>query len=216
MARAAKVKTEVETTPPPSIQGQRPNIEGLDLLKKEFHSGKMPDRKLIALRTKLVALYNDQTITEKEQDLMETILRKDRALGRIVSSYNYLLSAIENARCEETAVVKDENAPVVHHLKKNLECKFTYDPEYNDGKGKEDSLGRYHVYVPRVIPPEHQLSVKTAMKEIKGHPTTAEDYPPEKILYHRITLKKREFMTWFEVEDDELLNPQNNTPVYTF
>jgi hypothetical protein len=195
---------------------KKSNIEQLDALRKEFATGKMVERKLVALRVKLVSLFTEKIITPDEQDLMETILRKDRNRGNINSAYSYLLNAIESERCVDVAFVKVDDAPMVHHLKKHLECKYVYDAEYNDGKNKEDSLGRYYVYVPRTIPTEYQLSAKTVMKELKGHPTDPSDYPPEKVLIHRISLKEREFQKWFEIEDENILNAEKAEPVYTF
>jgi hypothetical protein len=209
MARKKAMDGEV------SIQGQKPNIEGLDLLAKEYRSGKMPERKLVALRIKLMGLYTEGVITDSEQELMEAILRKERNLSRILSRDEYLLNTIESERCEEVAVVKTDDAPTVHHLHKGLECRFRYDPEYNDGKQRPDSLGRYYVYVPRVVPPEHQLSVATVRKENLGHPTSPDDYPPPRILIHRLVLKTQEFKAWFEVEDETLLATEAQ-PEYTF
>lgn len=212
MARTKKV---VETDGEDSTD--RPeNIPGLDLLKKEYHTGKMPPRKLVALRVKLISLVKEEKATEDEQEFMEAILRRERSLGRILSSDKYLLNKIEFDRCEDKAFVKTDDAPVVHHLKKDMECKYVYDPEFNDGKAKEDSIGRYYVYVPRVIPTEYQLSNATALKELKGHPTDPSEYPAPKILIHRLALKKKEFERWFEVEDEDILNPEKSGPVYTF
>ena len=192
------------------------NIDGLVELAKEFKTGKMPERKLIALRTKLVSLFLEGKTTEDEQELMEAILRKERNLSTINSRDQYLLNAIEADRCESKAVVKTDDCPSVLHLYKHLECKFFFDPEYNDGKGKKDSIGRYHVYVPRVIPTRHQLKVETVQKEILGHPTDEKEYPAPKTVIHRLVLKTTEFEKWFDVEDSEILAPKASEPVYQF
>jgi len=192
------------------------NIEGLAELKREFLSGKMPERKTIALKAKLISLFKEEKSTEDEQALMELILTIQRSRGTIASHEVYLLSKIESDRCELTAFCRSDDAPVVHHLKKNLECKYEYDALFNDGKNKPDSIGRYHVYVPRVVPTEHQLSVATVRKEMKGHPVDPSEYPEPRTLIHRLSLKQREFERWFEIEDKDILNTKPKEPSYTF
>jgi hypothetical protein len=210
MARPKKVVDSEES------KSQEGNIPGLEALAVELQKGKMPEKKLIALRVKLVSLYKEGKITEEEQELMEAILRKERNLARILPSDQYLLNTIESERCEDTCIVKTDDVPQVHHLKKDLECKFYYDPEYNDGKGKKDSIGRYYVYVPRTVPTEHQLSIATVRKELKGHPTDASEYPEPKILLKRLSLKQTEFERWFDVPDAEILKPVQAEPEYKF
>ena len=199
-----------------SEEAKEGSIPGLTELSKEFKTGKMPERKLVALRTKLVSLFLDGKHTEDEQDLMEAILRKERNLGKINSRDQYLLNKIESDRSDNKCIVKTDDAPTVHHLSKDLECKYEYDSEYNDGKGKKDSVGRYHVYVPRTIPTRHQLKVETVMKEMLGHPTDEKDYPLPKVVIHRLILKGFEFERWFEVEDNELLAPKQTEVSYQF
>lgn len=188
------------------------NIENLPLLKEEYTRGllvgnrrvRMPERKLIALRTKLVSLYHEGAITPDEQGFMELILRKDRSLGQIDAANQDLLNIIEQGRCERSCVVKTDDAPIVHNLHKGLQCRFNYDPDYNDGKAKPDSIGRYYVYVPVVIPTRHQLSNATVMKENLGHPTSEKDYPAPRTVIKRLGLKEAEFNAWFEEEMDHL------------
>ena len=193
------------------------NIEGLDQLNAEFKSGKMQPKKLVALRTKLASLYKEEKITEEEQELMEAILRKERNHATIASAHSYLLNKIEADRIENVAVVSSDDAPAVHHLRKDMECKYIHDPDFNDGKRRSDSIGRFTVYVPRVVPTEHQLSVQTVLKEMKGHPTDPSEYPAPKILIHRIVLKEKEFQKWFEIKDDSILTPVGKKEeVFTF
>lgn len=212
MARNAAVKIEQDE---PVSKSTIPDVAGL---KREYLNARvpMPERKVVALRTKLIALYKEGKITEEEQELMETILKRERNLGKIHSSDNYLLNTIEVERLTDKCIVKTEDAPVVHHLKKDLECKYVYDPDYNDGKNKKDSVGRYYVYVPRIVPSEHQLSVKTVLKIERGHPTDESDFPPERVLIHRLALKRQEFFAWFEVEDEDILKTKPIEPEYVF
>ncbi len=212
MARQPSKKLTEETT-----EEVKENITGLAILREEYRTRKMPERKLVALRAKLVALFMSEEITEKEQDLMELILRTDRNAGKIHDAHHYMLNKIEVERVDGVCVVKTDDAPIVHHLYKNLECKYYYDHEYDDKKLKPDSIGRYQVYVPRVIPTDHQLSMATARKELKGHPTTPEDYELPKTVIHRVTLKPREFNAWFEIEESDILKPEATKEVeYTF
>lgn len=192
------------------------NIEDIEGLSKEYISRRMPERKLVALRRKLVSLFKEGLITNAEQELMETILKRDRALATILPHDNYLLNKIEYDRLERIAFVKTDDAPTVHHLKKDLECKFFYDHDFNDGKNKKDSVGRYVVYVPRTVPVTHQLSEAVVRKENMGHPIDPKEYPEEKILIHRIVLKDKEFNAWFEVEEDDILKDKNKEIEYTF
>lgn len=205
--RGRKPKAEVEEV--------KPNIENLAALAAEFVQGTrdkmgkkipMPERKLIALRVKLISLFNEGIITPDEQALMERILKKDRSIGRIASADEYLLNSIEASRLTGTCIVKSDDTPQVHHLYKGLECKFYYDDAYNDNKGKPDSIGRYFVYVPREVPTRHQLKISTVMKENLGHPTDPSEYPLPRTLIHRIGLKEKEFERWFEVEDAGILD----------
>lgn len=182
------------------------NIPAIDELKKEYVSGKMPDRKQVALRTRLVSLFMDKLITEKEQELMEIILKRERVKATISSRDEHLLNQIESDRCEEKAIVKTDDAPVVHYLRRDMVCNFARDLEKD----------KFIIYVPRVIPTDHQLSVETVRKEMKGHPTTESDYPPPRKIIHRIVISKNEFKKWFEVEDEDILKPVQKEAEYTF
>lgn len=193
------------------------NIANLADLAAEYTKNKMPERKLIALRVKLIQLFNSEEITEEEQELMEKILRKERGMGRINSADEYMLNRIEAERLEDICIVKSDDTPVVHHLYKHLECKYFYDGEYNDGKGKKDSVGRFFVYVPRVVPTEHQLSNATVRKENNGHPTDPKEYPAPRTLIHRLGLKQKEFDAWFEADEDHLSKKsEEKLEEYTF
>jgi hypothetical protein len=195
---------EKKTTEGEEVKG---NIENLAALRAEYLRVKngMPTQKANALRKKLIELFTKGIITEDEQDLMETILRRERNKNTIASKDNYLLNKIENDRLTDEAIVKSDNVPGVLHLKKDLKCRYFYDDEYNDGKGKEDSVGRFFVYVPRTIKPLHQLTEDQAYKKIEGRLEPSE-LPKERIVIHRIGLRHKEFERWFEPEDPEILS----------
>lgn len=184
------------------------NIEGLEALTVEFRKARMPERKLNALRTKLVSLFKQDIITSDEQELMEAILRKDRIKGQIQGEHDHILNGIEIERTEGECIVKTDDVPTVHHLKKHMKCRYVFDPEFNNGKGRKDSIGRYYVYVPRVIPVTHQLTEDIVRREERGHPIAREEYPEPKTRIHRVSLSVPEFSRWFEVEDDEVLKPK--------
>ena len=78
---------EKKTKPQEKTQG---TIANLDDLRKEFLSGKMPEKKHIALRVKLISLFKEKKISEDEQKLMETILKKERIRNTILTSDDYM------------------------------------------------------------------------------------------------------------------------------
>lgn len=208
MATVKKIQEEKEV-----VQG---SIKDLDKLAAEYNRGTMDDKKRVALRVKLVGLFLDGKSTKEEQDLMEAILQDERNFSKISSRDEYLLNKIESGRCENLCVVKTDDVPQVHHLNKDMECKFSFDRKYNDGKNKKDSVGRFHVYVPRVVPTRHQLSLATVERELRGHPIAESEYPAPKVLIHRLVLKKTEFEKWFSVQDDSILKAADVEPEYQF
>jgi hypothetical protein len=171
------------------------NITGLAALKKEFKSGKMPERKLVALKNKLLQVYKSNLHSEEEGELMEAVLIRERARNTITMPDSYALNLIEQDRCEEECEVKIENPPQVHHLVKGLKCKHFFDSDSD----------RYIVYVPRSVPPEHQMTRDLVLREQRGHFADESEYPKEKILWHRLSLTAKEFNAWFDVVNDSIL-----------
>lgn len=194
------------------------NIANLESLANEFKKGLMGDKKRIALRVKLIGLFKEGIITEDEQSLMEFILTFERGRGIINSRDEEILNGIEAALLEDLCEVKSDDAPVVHHLKKGMVCKFKYDPLFNDNRNKPDSIGRYFVYIPRVIPSQHQYSYEAALKLAHNQPVPDEMVPKARIKLLRVAFKKREFQQWFDVQDDSILNeaPKKIEEEYTF
>jgi hypothetical protein len=84
---------EKKTTEGEEVKG---NIENLAALRAEYLRVKngMPTQKANALRKKLIELFTKGIITEDEQDLMETILRRERNKNTIASKDNYLINKI--------------------------------------------------------------------------------------------------------------------------
>ena len=204
--KVSRKKTEGDETP---------NFQNLEVLKAEFKSKKMPDPKLKALKRKLVGHFNDGSITDDEQEFMEEILKKGNLLRTLTSSEKYLFNALEYDRCEGIAVVKSDDVPVVLHLRKDLACRFNYDEYFDDGKGKPDSLGRYHVYVPRTIAPRHQLDYAAAVKLAEKQPLAPGEEPASKVVIHHIILKEKEFKKWFEVQNPDILTSEQKEELET-
>jgi len=184
------------------------NIAGLQDLRKEYESGRMVEKKAIALRRKLVELFTGGKITPTELSLMETILRRERVKGTITSHEDYLFNKLESDRCEEKCTVKTQNPPQVHHMVTGMECRFSRDVEKN----------KFIVFIPRVVPPEHQMTRELVLKEQRGHFPSEDEYPKPKILIHRIVVTAKEFDAWFDVvEDDILTRPiSKKEDIYTF
>lgn len=185
------------------------SIPELEALKKEYLRGGMPDRKLIALRTRLIELHLQETATEEELAFMELILKRDAANGKIADTHYEVINRLEMSRCEDECIVKTTDAPVVHYLYKDQICKFTI--EQND-KGEN----RFIVFVERSIPPEFQMTRDLVLKEQRGHFADESEYPKEKKLLHKLNLKEREFYAWFDIVEDELSKPVKQEVEYKF
>lgn len=184
------------------------NIEGLGELQREFVSGKMVEKKAIALRRKLVELFISGMATTPESALMEVILKRERTKGVITDHDNYLLNQIENDRCADSCVVKTQFPPHVHHMVTGMVCKFSLDADTN----------KYTVYIPRIVPTEHQMTRELILREQRGHFPAEDEYPKPKTLIHRIIVNEKEFNGWFETLEDDILNKTSSKKeeVYTF
>ena len=185
------------------------NIDGLEALRKEYLMNKMPHRKLLALRTRLVELHLEEKITEAELALMELILKRDAATGKIADAHYEVLNRLEMSRCDEECIVKTTDAPIVHYLSKDQVCKFKI---VTDDEGNT----RYAVYVERVIPPEFQMTRELVLKEQRGHFPDESEYPKARTLIHKLNLKEREFNAWFDIVEDELAKPAKEEIEYRF
>ena len=203
-----KQVTREPATMPITAITPKENIAGLEALRKEYESGRMVEKKAIALRRKLVELFTGGINTPQELSLMETILKRERVKGSITPHDDYLYNKLESERCDEKCTVKTKSPPQVHHMVHGMECKFARDVEKN----------RFIVFIPRVIPTEHQMSRELLLKIERGHPTNESEYPPPRTLIHRIVVSAKEFDAWFEViEDDILTRPiAKREETYTF
>lgn len=181
------------------------NIEGIHALRKEWENGRMDERKLVALRNKLIELYVGNIANDDEKSLAIDILKRDRSRGRISDFNMELLNRNEINKCKESCFVKIDSAPVVHHLKKHQVCRFFRDVENE----------RYVVFVEREIPTSFQMTEDLIKREERGHFPKEEEYPKPRKLLHRLDLKAREFNAWFEIEDEGILKPQIEEK-YTF
>lgn len=182
------------------------NIENLASLAKEFETNRMEPRKVVALRSKLIELFKSEKITEQEQKLMETILKRERLKGVISDANLEVINRIEMDRCTDKCRVKSDDVPRVHYLVKDMICKYFKDNE-ND---------RFVVFVERVIPPEWQMTRDLVLKEQRGHFADESAYPKEKTLVRRLYLKEAEFKAWFDFEEDLLSEKPAIEEEYTF
>ena len=200
---------EVKKVVKKTLAKKESNFTNFKSLKNEYLKGKMPERKLIAFKLKLKDLWSSGKILKEEKELFLAVLKRERAKGNISMIDAYLLHEYESERCDEICFVSTDDAPYVHHLKKGLECKYERDIEKD----------RFNVYVPRLVPVEHQLSKEIVIRENKGHPVDASEYPQERVLIRRLHLKPEEFNAWFELSADDILNEgmsENERESYTF
>lgn len=181
-------------------------IKDLEALREEYIEGEMPDRKVSALRVRLIELYLGKEATKDELSLMETMLLRDRRQGQLSYANEEILNRIEMDRCDKVCVVHAEHPPQVHYLSKDLECKYRHD----------HAEGRYAVYVPRTIKPAWQYDLELAEKIVEKRPVDESEYPKTKILIHRLYLTKKEFDAWFVKIEDELKPKKKAEEVYTF
>jgi hypothetical protein len=183
------------------------NIADLELLRTEYLRDEMVPRKALALKNKLISLHKEQIITEDEQELMELMMIHDREAGNLSDAHTEILNRIEMSRCEDECVVTIEHAPQVLYLEKDLVCKY-----------KKDHLKkRYEVYVPRKIQSAFQYPMDLAQKLERKLPVSADEYPKEKTLIHRLYLSAKEFNAWFVPVENELVAKKTATEeVYTF
>lgn len=181
-------------------------IEGIELLEREYDRGKMPERKVLGLKAKLVELYRGKAISKNEMRLFMKILNREVAKGNISDEHYELFNRIEISKADEQCIVKVDDAPIVHFLTKGMICPFY----------KNHETDKYIIFIARKISPEWQLTKEVAMKRVNGHTIPEKDYPKEKELLHRISIGQKEFDAWFDyVEGDDALAPEREQ-TYTF
>jgi hypothetical protein len=183
------------------------NIVGLPLLQKEFERGVMIDRKVIALRQKLLDLHTSGMESPSEHNLLVVMLKRDRLKSKITDANTEILNRIEIAKTTEKAYVKVDHPPRVHDLVKDMVCKYYKDNEHD----------RFIVFVEKTIPPRHQLTEELAYAEERGAPFPLDQYPKAKKQLKRLDLTSKEFHGWFEILDEENdLKPDKVEEAYTF
>ena len=182
------------------------NIEGLEELRVEYLKNKMPDRKVLALRNKLISLHLENVITEREKELMILILYRERKNGTISNAHVELLNRIEIDDVDGECVVSRDDAPHFLYLTKDLVCKYKHLPLDN----------RFIVFVPRKIRSDFQYSMELAQKLERKLPVDESEYPKERELIHRLDLSEVEFNAWFITVEDELKPKVDREEVYQF
>lgn len=195
---STKKKTKLAKTETDS--GSSANLEQFATLKEEVRRGIMPERKKVALLSKLTGLFSENSLDENEVELMKMILVKERAKGIISSSNTDLLNSIERETCDSQCYVKTDSAPVVLKLTKDKVCDY----KFVDELGK-DGDGRFVVYVPDVVTSLSQLDMATASRIANGHDIDESKLKPERTIWRRLELKRSEFEKWFGYNDEEIL-----------
>ena len=181
-------------------------IEGIEILEREYDRGKMPERKVLGLKAKLVELYRGKIISKGEMRLFMKILNREVTKGNISDEHYELFNRIEIAKADEECIVKVDDAPIVHFLTKGMICPFY----------KNHETDKYVIFITRKISPEWQLTKEVAMKRVNGHTIPEKDYPKERELLHRLSIGQKEFDAWFDyVEGDDVLAPEREQ-TYTF
>lgn len=186
------------------------NIDGLDALKKEFlgRPRRMSDEKSRAhvrkrdkLLQRLEEIKTDGKLTDDEKELFVGIMKKLRIEGHLHRRLTYVLNEYElEDKDVFDCVVATDDAPNVHRLNRNTECKAIYDGDIKM-KGQE-TAGAYVVYVPRVIGTREQLSRDVVVRENLGHPVDPSEYPKQKTKWHRIVINPKEFAAWFDSDEE--------------
>lgn len=187
------------------------NLEHYAQLVSEFSSGKMEERKRVALRSKLVTVYRGKTIDSDERKFLRKLLERERARREINEPNLLILHEIEQEDHSKKCFVKHPNAPKNLKLTLDKECKYYYGPDLG-----KDGTGRFIVFVPEVIRPEFQVDMPTAVKMVLGHEVHESKLPPERVIWGRLELKQKEFDSWFRFDDDELLSDMPNQEDLTY
>lgn len=170
--------------------------EGIEPLIKEYQGKKMPQRKYVALREKLIGHFKKEELTGPERDFLLLILKRERHQGTISKPDWYMLSAYEWESALGRCIVKDiNNPPRALHLKIGMPCRYIADWEKD----------RYAVYAERTIPPEHQLNGRAASLHNKGEIVPDSLLPKEKKVIHYFNFTAKEFDAWFERTDESPL-----------
>lgn len=194
------LKTKTKTYVPDTGVSSR-NLPQFQFLEKEIRTMTMPERKRLALSSKLVGLYYEKKADERELKLLREMLEQDMFKGTISSENLYMLNSMENNECELTCVVKTDNAPAVLNLKKDTTCKYKFDPKLGS-----DKSGRFVIFVPVVVEGKNQLTLDQALRQSRGLELSYEEMPKDKTIYKRITATHKEFENWFSHDDEATLN----------
>lgn len=175
---------------------KKSNFQNFQALVTEMNEGKMDERKRNAFRAKLLELHEKKITLPEEFQMLTRVLRQDRERGKLNYVHEYVLNEIEVKECDRQCVVKTDDAPAVHSLKKGNLCRLKRDYEKD----------RFIVYVPITVTGEQQADKWMARKINSGEPYGPSDLPKEKTLLRRLYLKEGEFSAWFEIVDDSILN----------
>lgn len=186
------------------VEAPSANIENLIGLRKEFMSGKMIPRKTEMLKIRLLELHKAKAANSAESELLETMLKRDRARGELSDEKGHveILNRIEHERCTERCRGRSNDSERVFRIVKDEVYRyFTQEPTET-----EPDI-RYIVFTYEKIPPSHQLTLELINKKEMGHTIKENEWPKERVLLHRLSFNQGWFDKHFEVDDD-LLNEE--------
>ena len=134
-------------------------------------------------------------LVEGHEKLLRRLWEWERSHRLISTADEYALNAIEYKEVQDECQCKEQMVPG-RRVNLGDVCKYR---KYFDESRECDV---YVVYTTRVIPPEHQITPSLAKKmELGFRPESMDDFPPEKVVYHRFTLRASEFFKHFELLD---------------
>lgn len=179
------------------------NIENLEALQREYITNKMIPRKAEMLRIRLEELWVSKTIFPKEEALLEIVLNRALAKSTIPKdredACKEILYRIEVKKCNEIARCKTADAPRIFYVKLSQLCRFYRVEPTGAGRAK------FVLFMEKEVPPSHQMTPDVLTKIDLGHHVPEEMYPKTKTLLHRQELDENWFNTYFDIEEDLLV-----------
>lgn len=180
----------------------------------------MPRAKYIALKTRLHQLRNHKEASQEEIEFLIEILKAERSRSEISRLDEQVVNEYEVELLKKDGdaaicICKTDDAPQVHHLKKDAVCYYKFNPDIEGRDGKNNKSPRIEVYVPHIIPSLHQATPDIAFRLANKIPVDPKELPEPKAQWHRIVVSQREFDTWFTPKDDLSLETHgiaNNAP----
>lgn len=196
--------SEVISTP--KKQAAKSSIPDFDILKKNYLTKKMTDRTKVALTVKLVSLFRNKQANNSETELMTMMLVNERRAGKISDANLFMLNEKEYNENSElnNCIVRVDDPPANHHMRKDQECKFFHDYEHD----------KVIVYIPEIIPAMFQMTNDAAFRLTNGLSPKDGDFADPKTIIHRRELSLKEFKAWFDEIGDELIIEEKQDVIF--